>query len=291
MSKNTIIGLALCSALAFPVVNTAAEAGTSDKPTKTQAPTELQWEHTESLAHKMMGHISLAQMALGIPMPDEAARQIKNAQRIESDLASQLPELTIDSKYRFGKVTYDESTTTRDHYLPVLDDMFLLSDFEAVRKGSKTLGLNELDAGLVDVSVALDLREVEAGLANAENYIDKQQYGKARTALASMFTNSIVDETEIEDPELAIAGNLALAKAFLNIGEYDSARYTLKHIQKRLADAKDAKLLGNDKDAVARFSADLEELQKDLRKEDPTVTQRVSNRISHWAETVKDWFA
>lgn len=90
---------------------------------------------------------------------------------------------------------------------------------------------------------------------------------------------------------MAISGNLALAKAFLSKGQYDKARFTLNYVQKRLADAKNTGFAGVDKVTVEKLSADLEKLQAELRKEDPTITQRISDQLDQWKKTVAGWVA
>jgi hypothetical protein len=239
----------------------------------------------------MMGHINIAQFALGLKLPDEASHHIKKAQTIETELSNQLPELKIKSEFKYGKVTYDKSHTIKEHYVPVEDDILLSSDYEAIFKRSKELGLEVTSAGVVHVSVSVDLREVKKGLDMALQDINKKEYSKAQSALAAIFMGAIIDEEEIDDPILAITENLALAKLFLNIGQYDKARFTLKYVQERLASASasNVSLSDVDKASVEKLSTDLDKLKAELRKEDPTMTQRISDQLDQWKKTVKGW--
>lgn len=259
--------------------------------TKEKTPIALQNEKSQQLTHKMMGHINLAQFALGIKLPDEASNHIKKAQNIQTELVEQSPELKINSSFKYGKVTYDDSHTIKEHYVPVVDEIFLMSDYETISNRSKKLGLKETSAGLVHVNVKVDLTEVKKNLDLALQDINKKDYSKAENALSAIFKGAIVDEEEIDDPALAISGNLALAKAFLSKGQYDEARFTLNYVQKRLADAKNTSLSGVDKVTVEKLSVDLDKLQAELRKQDPTITQRISNQLDQWKKTVKGWVA
>ncbi len=290
MNKKTLVcGIILITTFMLPSISFTADVS-KKQPTKEKTPIELQREQSQSLAHKMMGHINLAQFALGIKFPDEAIHHIEKAQAIETQLTSQLPVLKINSSFKYGKVTYDDSHTIKEHYVPVVDDMFLISDYEAIFKRSKEQGLKATDAGVVHVGVSVDLREVKTGLDTALKDVNKKEYSKAQNALAAIFNGAIIDEEEIDDPILAISENLALAKSFLNNGQYDNARFTLKYVQKRLNSAKETDFPGADKDSVKELSADLDKLQIDLHKKDPTLTQRIGDRFDHWSKTVKGWF-
>lgn len=291
MNKNTLsYGLILMILFMLPNMVFAADES-KDQQTKEKTPIELQRNKSQQLTHKMMGHINLAQFALGIKLPDEASNHIRKAQVIQTELIEQSPELKINSSFKYGKVTYSDSHTIKEHYVPVIDDAFLINDYETIFNHSKELGLKETNAGLVHVGVKVDLIEVKKNLDLALQDINEKDYNKAQNALSAIFKGAIIDEEEIDDPALAISGNLALAKAFLSKGQYDKARFTLNYVQKRLADAKNTGLAGVDKVTVEKLSADLEKLQAELRKEDPTITQRISDQLDQWKKTVAGWVA
>jgi len=247
--------------------------------------------HDEVLAHKMMGHISLAQMALDMKLPDEASAQINRAAGLEETLAARRPELTIDSEFEYGKITYDGESVMKDHYIPVIDDVLLVSDYDDIYTHGKAIDINQESAGVMHLSVSVDLREVQAGLDKATKAIDDKDYTAAENALAEVFQNAIVDEQEVNDPRLLIAENLALAKAFVNEGQYDSARLTLDHVKDHLKMARKEKVAGIDEATLDRFSTELDQMRADLREEDPTLLERVSARLTSWSDTVASWFS
>ncbi len=289
MNKNTLVcGLILMVTFMLPGVSFTADIS-KKQPTKEKTPIELQREQSQSLVHKMMGNINLAHYALGLELPGDATHHIEKALAIEAELSEQLPELNIKSSFKYGKVTYDDSDTIKEHYIPVLDDVLLISDYEAVFKRSKELGLKETSVGIVHVGVSMDLREVKKDLDTALKDINQKEYSKAQNALAAIFKGAIIDEEEIDDPILAIVGNLAIAKSFLNIGQYDKARLTLKYVQRRLASASNVSFSDDHKVSVAKLSADLGKLKAELRKKDPTITQRISDELDQLKKTVKGW--
>jgi hypothetical protein len=244
-----------------------------------------------ALAHKMMGHINLAQMALSLHLPAEAEEQVRSALDIEKTLEAQMPQLTINSSFEFGKVTYDDRSTMKDHYIPVIDDVFLVNEFSDTYEHANVVDVDQVSAGVVYIQVSADLIQVEDALKQAEHAIKSEDYEVAATALADVFNNAIVNEEEVDDANLMIAENLALAKAFVAQEQYDSARLTVEHVQDKLKDAKKGDLKGIDEESLAKFSTQLEHIRADLRKKDPTLLQRVANGLDHWEKKVAGWLS
>lgn len=252
---------------------------------------EQQATQNEVLAHKMMGHINLARMALDLNLPSEANKQLERAQGLLETLDSQMPQRTLHSSFKYGKVTYDDNSILADNYLPIVDDVFLVSDYQTIFKRAKAADVKETSAGVMRVGISLDLREVQAALDKAATSMQSNDTMTAKTALTDVFKNAIVDEEEVEDPRLLIAENLALAKSFLDQDRYDSARLTLKHVQDRMKRAGKDQYSGVDAATLDRFSADLDQMRADLREKDPTLSQRVSNRLTGWGKTISGWFS
>jgi len=245
----------------------------------------------QALAHKMMGHINLAQLALDLKLPQDAANQVERARGIEETLAARMPEWNFDTSFEYGKVAYDDESMMTDHYIPVIDDVFLVSDYQTIFKHAKAVDVNALSANALHLGVAVDLWEVRAALDKAATAIDAKNYTEARTTLADVFRNAIVDEEEVDDPKLLIAENLALAKAFTDEGQYDSARLTLKHVKDRIKQADKDEFSGIDQASLAKLSTELDQMQANLRKADPTLSQRVSDDLANWGERVSGWFS
>ena len=285
MNKNTLVcGLILTATFMQPSL--IFSANTSNNNTnKDKTSIKQQFQHSHSLAHKMLGHINLAKFALGIKLPREATHQIEKAQIIKTQLEEQLPERKIYSTFNYGKVTYDDKHTIKEHYVPVIDDILLISNCETIFEHLKELNLKETSASVVHVGISVDLREVKTALDTALQDIKKKEYGKAQSALTAIFKGAIIDEEEIDDPVLSIAENMALAKAFLNNGQYDKSRYTLKYIQKRLTSVSNI-----DRDNMNKFSDDLKNLKAELRMKDPTMTQSIGDQVDNWRKKFRNWF-
>jgi hypothetical protein len=282
---------ALLVGFATLAVAATTEAATPSPDQKTEHTIALQASENQVLAHKMMGHINLAAMALDMGLPAEAKRQVDRATDIESKLAERMPELKLDSTFEYGKIEFDDHSTVTDHYMPVLDDVFLVSNYETIYKHADKIDVDEVSAGVMHLQVSVDLRDVKTALDEAQSALDSGDHAAASAALDEVFRNAVVDEEEVDDPKLLIAENLSLAKAFVAGEQYDSARLTLKHVQDRLDEARSDPIAAISKASLDEFSAELDEIQADLRMKDPNLLQRVSHRLDSWGDTISGWFS
>ncbi len=288
MSKKALIyGSILALILMQPSIFLAA--GKSETDVTKEKPGSLSLEqpqYFQVLANKMMGHIDLARFALAIKLPRQAEHQIEKAQIIKAVLASQLSGPRIDTAFNYGRIDYAKNARVKDHYVPVVDDVLLISDYEDIFNYLKKLNVQETDASLVQLKIAINLDDIKAALDDAFQLIGHKDYEKAQQLLAAVFSNTVIEEKEIEDPVLAISENLALAKAFLNNAQYEKSRITFKYVQARLDDARDT---GIDENAVKRFTAELDELQTALRRKDPSMALSIYDHIDEWLKIVRGY--
>lgn len=237
MGKKTLV-YGLIPALIFvqSCALFAAEKLETDAATEETAPAlnAEQSQHFQTLTHKMMGHISLARFALAIKLPRQTGHQIEKAQIIAANLGSHWPESRINADFNYGKIDYTKNNRIKDYYVPVVDDVLLISDYEDIFNYLRTLNVQETGASLVRLKIAIHLNDIEAALDSAlRSMLEYKKYEEAQQTLATTFNHAVIEEKEIEDPVLAISENLALAKAFLNNAQYDKSRST-KYVQARL---------------------------------------------------------
>lgn len=289
MRKRTGMGAAWIAVLGLVLMPLAAIAaeGEETNPEKMKRELAEQRQATRTLSHKMMGHVNLAELALDVSLGDEALNQLQKAKKIASQLQAEAPQVVSSTQYKYGKLTYKFEDQTKHYYVPVIDDLFLLSEYQETHHTFGGEDLEEIDAGVVEVTISADLREVLRALADAEAKIGAKDIPGARIALSNIFKNSITDEEVVRDPVWAVHDNLALAQNFAQDGNYDAARLALGHAAKRLKE-----LEKNSKDATATadfksMHGEVTKLQADLRKNDPSLPQRVRDRVSTWMERME----
>ncbi|SET55565.1 YfdX protein [Nitrosomonas marina] len=277
---GSILTLILMQPGTFLAAGSSETAMIGEKLLKQQQPQQS----SLALANKMMGHISLAKFAMTIKMPRQTTHQIEKAQILRAILVSQLPEPRIEADFNYGKIDYAKNAQVKEHYVPVVDDVLLISDYEDIFDYLKTLNVQETDAGVVELKVAINLDDIKDALDNALQFIEQEEYDNAQQTLAAAFSSAVIEEKEISDPVLAISENLSLAKAFMNNGQYEKSRFTFKHVQALMNDALEA---GIDESVVNKYSGELDALQTALRKKDPSMARSIYDHIDEWIRVVR----
>lgn len=250
---------------------------------------DSQREQERTLVHKMMGHVNLAALALDTRLPDAARDHLERASALASQLEEMAPQVQSKTQFKYGKVSYDVENEARNFYVPIVDDVFLLSDYKSTfHVWESRPDIQETDAGMVLVTVRADLREVKKALQEAEKKIDAKEFAAAEMALTDIYRDSIVDEVAITDPLWAVYDNLALAQNLVREDQYDSARFALEHARADLGKLK--KERPEAIESIQKLDASVAEVERELERKDPGLTERLEGSVASWMTTVRSWF-
>jgi hypothetical protein len=284
--RNSILVSAL---LCFAAAPTLATDVVKTEKSGVQSELQMQREQQRTLVHKMMGHINLAALSLDMQLPDAARDHLDRAASLVSQLEAMAPEFTSDSQLTYGKLSYDLVDEVRDYYIPIVDDIFLLSDYEPTFHAWRDrVDVAEVDAGTVLVTVRADLREIDKALGEARTKLDAKEYGAAAEALSRIYRGSIVDEVAITDPLWAVHDNLALAQNLIREERYDSARFALEHARSELGKLK--KEQPAETERIQKLDASVVKVEGELAQKDPSFTQRAKASVASMMTTVRSWF-
>ena len=279
--RMIIIGILFCG---YPVYG---ETQIQHYPEKLAVVSSQEMERIAKVkeVNKMMGYINLAYLALDIDLPQDAINHIDKAEVLADQVQANTPALMTDSTLKYGKVSFTSQNLTKNYYVPVLDDLFLLSEYDTVYRH-----LQQTDAGVVNFDMLIDLRKIVPALKAGKQDLTRKEYRKAQATFAKIFHEAIVHETEITDPGLVIYDNLALAKNFIQNGLYPSARHTLRNVIKGLVQLEKESLDPTQAQGVNRLSTGIIQLDAELEKRDPAVMQRAGRQFLAWMKTVKSWY-
>jgi hypothetical protein len=289
MRTRTSVGiLIVATALAVQPVFAKESGGSGEG--QLQAKLAAQQEATRNLAHKMMGHINLASVALDTDLPKAALKHVEKAESLAARLSKLAPELRDRIQFKYGKVSYTVDDKAKDFYVPVVDDMFLLNDYKTtfhVWKDSPNI--KETDAGVVLVGLSMDIREAQKALKGAESKIEAKDYDGASQALAQIFKDAVVDEVVLTDPAWAVHDDLAFAKNLIEEEHYDAARHALENARESLGKVEKESTTDEQSASVAKMRDEIAQLENELAQKDHSVVARVSTRLSGWMNTVESW--
>lgn len=235
----------------------------------------------------MIGHVSLARMALEHGVLDAAGRNVDEALRLARILEKRAPEFTSRDSVSFGKLTHEEERTVRVFYIPIMDETFIVHDLD-VRAG-KSDKIRETDAQMVHAHVSLDIRKAIGGLTDARAALAKNDPVAAEAALNGVLSAAVTEETVVSDPLHAAHDNLVLAENLLREKQYDAARFALKYARTGFEDYGARVHEPARKQHAEQMRKDIDELSERLRKEDPSALQKAAGTVKGWAVKVKDW--
>ncbi|MHB0926321.1 MAG: YfdX family protein [Gallionellaceae bacterium] len=288
---HVLMFIPLAGALAvFPAQAQEKPAETVQPPADATHAREMEKAYHEQLrnGNLMIGHVSLALMALEHAFLDVAGKDVDAALELARTLEKSVPEFKSRDAMNFGKLTHEEESVTRVFYIPIVDESFMVHGF-APHDG-KHEKIRETDAQMVHAHVSLDIRKVTSGLMDAKAALEKKDTKAAETALNGILSASVADEVIVSDPLHVVHDNLFLAESLLGEKRYDAARFALKYARKGLGDYGSQLHDPARKQHVEQMRKDIDALSEQLRKEDPTTLQKAGGTVKGWGAKVKKWF-
>ncbi len=237
----------------------------------------------------MMGHMSLALIALEHGTPDVAGKDVNEALKLARALEKSVPEFKSKDTMRFGKLTHEEESATRVFYIPIVDESFMVHGFDT--PGGKSEKIHETDAKMVHAHVSLDIRKAVNGLTDAKAALEKKDAKAAEQALTGIISAAVADEVVVSDPLHVAHDNLIMAENLLREKRYDAARFALKYARKGLGDYSSQLHDSAQKQHAEKMQKDIDALSEQLRKEDPTTLQKAADTVKGWGAKVKKWYA
>ncbi len=267
-------------------------------PTRTTGvlPLQKRFETTSSVeamasdrAQRLIGHASLANMAIDFRLKDSALQHLGSASAEAAGFLGAKGTVTGELQgVNLGKVTYDVGSADRDLYVPVWQSDAVREEFVDHSQGlGKKVSIQS--SSVIQTTVNLNMKTTLAGLARAKDLLAKNDYAGAQGTIQELMKQVLVSENQISDPVLAVWSNLALAQEFIDKREFKSARFTLKKARAALVDLERAKVLTKDEDEAQELGDEIEALTKTLDEKSPGLFLRAKLKTRDWISRVKKW--
>ena len=236
----------------------------------------------------MMGQIALARKSLDLGMGADAVYHLTQAQKLATQLQKESPELAVASTLRFNNKVYTFNNEYKDYLIPAVDDLFTVADYDAkVKRDPKKDGVAEDEAGIGRYQLALDIRNVQAGLKQASDLAKKGEVANARLALNSIYKGAAENSVVYEDPIWAVHDNLMVANALIKAKDFDGARFALQKAGKELGTLQQHDKYIEDAPMLKKMQTDISELHRTLRADDPNLLQQAGDKISGWLNSIR----
>ncbi|MCB0350304.1 MAG: YfdX family protein [Bdellovibrionales bacterium] len=247
-------------------------------------------EKTIDSTNALMMHLSLAALAIDLGLAKEAAANLTQAQKICSSLEASSPEVISMFDFQIGKATYLVEGVERDYYLPVSDNISLEGQLAEKNSWRKNPKIKVKNISLVRSSLALNLKAVDSAVKAAEADVQKGSFHEARVALQGVYNDALQSRTVVTDPVWTVWSNVVLARDFVTSEQYDNARYALKTAKSEIKKLEKDKTLSKSASEAMALRYEIDVIEKNLNKKDPTLLKRAEAKLSSWSHKVKEWF-
>lgn len=287
---TTMLTGALALQPALAADEKAALPAKAEAPAKPDMAAEVSKEYHEQLrnGNLMIGHISMALMAIDYGATDIAKTDVAEALKLATALEKGAPEVKSKETMSFGKLSHEHEGKSKNFYIPIVDESFMVHGLET-RGKAKDPKVRETDAVMVHTHVSLDVRKAVSGLTEAQAALKNGEPAKADAALTGILEAAVGSEVAVTDPLHTVHDNLVLAENLLREKRYDAARFALKYAKKGLGDYVFLVHHTDQKQHAEQLQKDIDTLSEQLRKEDPTALQKSGDTVKGWAKDVRKW--
>jgi hypothetical protein len=256
--------------------------------TGTEAISQASVDDPRVAAASFVEHVNFARVALAMKNTELASQHLTQAR----NMAAIIKNTTIDqqriSDLESGRVVYDYDTEYKNHYFPITTDLVQVKEMSnGPIWASNSLAVT--DADIVYLSLDLSGDRVEGFLLAAEKAIGINNLKEADQQLARLIDAVVTVDTKIKRPADKARDNIALARNFLVMKNYDGARYALSHADDALNMMQSHDEYKNRQKEIVAMRKDVVEIQKAITKKDPTVLQSADKRLSQWWSELKAW--
>jgi hypothetical protein len=256
--------------------------------TGTETITQASVNDPRVAAANFVEHVNFARVALAMRNVDLASQHITQAR----NMAAIIKNTTIDqqriSDLKSGRVVYDYDTEYKNHYFPITTDLIQVKEMSSGPLWASN-SLAVTDADIVYLSLDLSGDRVEVFLAAAEKALTMGDLKEADKQLARLTDAVVTMDSKIKRPADKAQDNIALARNFLAMKNYDGARYALVHADDALNAMQSNDAYKDRHKDIAVMRQDVVDIQNVITKKDPTLLQSADKRLSQWWTELKAW--
>ena len=130
----------------------------------------------------------------------------------------------------------------------------------------------------------MNKEEISEQLLQARKELDNEDFYGAQYDLLQIQRSMLVDGDDMIPAQTRARDNIALTRYLVKSESYDAARETLDEAEAALDEMQDAKEDGNERVAgnVTRIKGEIDNLDKELEKRDPTMLDKIDNKLKSW---------
>lgn len=224
------------------------------------------------------------------------AKKYVEAARLEADKLARLTSAERKiTGIQSGRVLFNDDGDSDDsdiedyYYYPIETGRIATKEVGAGPFWSNQKGLAVKDAELLYVTADLSIVNPQQQLDKAMARINANDLDDAQDILEDLVEDVIVVESSEQALAIKARDNLELTRNYMDAGNYEAARYPLKHAKSALK-----KMEGNDRyasqqGAVKKYLTDIDRYEKVIESKDPTALEKMKKDWNAMWDDMKKW--
>ena len=242
-----------------------------------------------TLSSRFIEHVNYARVALALKDLRTARAHLIAAQHVVALLKTPAAKTVRVTKIQSGRIVYQYETKYSDHYFPIETGPIELKKISNGHGWTKNRGIAVTDAEIVYLTLDLSGDSVNRHLNEAINAVDQREINVAQDHLEDLMDDVITVDKSVDVPLDKAQDNIALARSFIAAKNYDGARYALKHADDALDAMERDDRYDPYKKSLATMRHEVNGLEKQVAKKDPTLLNKVDAKMAKWAKELKSW--
>lgn len=237
----------------------------------------------EVSAQQFVAHINYARVAIAMNDKAVAQQHIRKAQELIGLLRQENMEARKAVHVESGRVVYDYDTDAdhKYHYFPVSHRTV---EVQKVVKGPfwAKNALAVADADVVYLSLDLRGNDAEKGLAKASRALAQDYFTDADKYLARVTDRVVKVDKQRALPQKVAGDNIALARDFLAMDNFEGAGFALKHADKALEMMESRRDKAGRHDRIIAIRKDIGQLMAQVADKTPGLLQKDGDAMIGW---------
>jgi hypothetical protein len=265
--------------------NTTTNTTTTNTQNETAAATQVD---VRAPAQRFIQDVNYARVALAMKDPAQAKDYINQARNQLTTLKNVSVDERQVSRVQSGRLIYREQPNTRNFYFPIETGPVNIRKVDTGPFWAPNKGAAVTDAEIVYITLDLNNDKADQRLNEATSQIDRNEFAAAQSTLESLMNQVVKEDNAVAMPHEKARDNLALARTFIAQRNYDGARYSLNHAKDALDEMEKSARYSDRKDRVLAMRQEVDRMQGDIKRNDPTVLEKADAKIQQWWEDLKD---
>jgi len=272
---------------ASPVIAAESMAITTQAvATATEPVTQQEATDPRIAVQSFVEHLSYARVTAAMKNAPLAQQHIAQAREMAAIIKSAGAD-SLAERLQSGRLLYRQGSSTETSYIPITTGPVELKKIQTSPLWSEGVAVS--DAEMVYLTLDLSDGDTDKRLNDAEAALKDGDYDKAQKTLAKLSDAVIKVEEKVAVPLEKARDNIALARSFIRMQNFDGARYALNHADDALDKLAGDKQFEEHRQDIVAIRKEVDSLKDSITNKDPSLMEKADARMEGWWTRLTGW--